>query len=235
MVAPLPPAPASWVTPSDETWDDKYQRVLFTLAEQNPDHDIEPSTAHKCFRLSKPGCPRDDGRHLFYGPNGKLVGSIPEWKTKDLLRRYLLMCGNEEVVSRLHPRGFVQEVCHLMRRYENGERTDKSGTYVNLKNHWAVPSDIYSALSQAFTLSTERFASPLNVAVETELYYSVYERDAIFGAQLYAYSVQWLGASEANPEYDTEAVSKALRWGIRSAAATEAPVLTVFRPYSTTL
>jgi hypothetical protein len=91
-----------------------------------------------------------------------------------------------------------------------------------------VPSDIYSALSQAFTLSTEHFASPLNVVVETELYYSVYERDAIFGAQLDAYSVQWLGASEANPEYDTEAVSKALRWGIRSAAATEVPVLTVF-------
>ena len=75
---------------------------------------------------------------------------------------------------------------------------------------------------------TERFASPLNVSELTAAYYSVYERDAIFGAQVDAYSCRWLGSSEANPEYNVSEMDRALRWAIKSAGSTSEPVLSAF-------
>ena len=62
----------------------------------------------------------------------------------------------------------------------------------------------------------------------TVLYFSVYKRDALFGASLDAYSCHWRGASEANPEYDCDEMYKAVRWGICSAASTAEPVASVF-------
>jgi hypothetical protein len=70
-------------------------------------------------------------------------------------------------------------------------------------------------------------SSPLNVSVHTASYYSVYARDALFGASRDAYSCHWRGSSEANPEYETVAMDKALSWSIASAASTTEPVLTV--------
>ena len=84
------------------------------------------------------------------------------------------------------------------------------------------------ALRDAFRIETERFASPLNVSKYTTAYYSVYERDALFGARVDAYSCRWLGSSEANPEYDVREMDKALSWAIKCAGSTSAPVLSAF-------
>jgi hypothetical protein len=188
--------------------------------EQNPDHDIVASAEYRCFFLP-------NRRHLFYLPSGSLLGSLPGWKVEDLWRRFNDANLDDALCADLKPGSFVKEVCLLLKRYINGERTDKSGHSVNLKNHWAVPSDIFAPLTATFRLQTERFASPLNVSAHTASYYSVYARDALFGASRDAYSCHWRGSSEANPEYETAAMDKALSWSIASAASTTEPVLTV--------
>jgi hypothetical protein len=119
-------------------------------------------------------------------------------------------------------------VCLLFARYASGERKDSDGKTENLKQQWHVPPAIHDALAAAFSLSTERFASPLDIAASTRQYFTTCERDALFGASLDAYSCQWRGASQAHPEFNAKKLQSAVAWGVRSAHATHEPVLTVF-------
>ncbi len=77
-------------------------------------------------------------------------------------------------------------------------------------------------------MTIERFASPLKFNPNITCYFSMYTEDALFGANLDAYSVKWAGASQVNPEYEGVAMEKAMRWAILSAEEATEPVLTTF-------
>ena len=60
------------------------------------------------------------------------------------------------------------------------------------------------ALINGLSLTTERFASPLNFNPAMTAYFSLYKEDQLFGANHNAFSARWTGASQCNPEYESE-------------------------------
>ena len=83
-------------------------------------------------------------------------------------------------------------------------------------------------LTKALKLTVECFASPLNFCPEIQQYFSAKQDDQAFGAGVDAYSISWLGASEADPEYEHAEMVKAVRWAIVSAATTQEASRTMF-------
>jgi len=49
-----------------------------------------------------------------------------------------------------------------------------------------------------FSMTAERFASPLNFYPIMTCYFSMYAEDALFGAKFDAYSMKWTGASQVD-------------------------------------
>eukprot|EP00854_Cymbomonas_tetramitiformis_P005859 gene5859-biopygen5885 len=84
------------------------------------------------------------------------------------------------------------------------------------------------ALQQAFGISAENFASPLNVHHNTTKYVAKYERDKVFGARGSAWATNRmkLGAYQFNPEYTPQDLKKALDFAI-AATTTQEPVFGV--------
>ena len=77
---------------------------------------------------------------------------------------------------------------------------------------------------------SEMFASsPLNVHQNTRVYYSKYDRDAVFDAsgQAYQHTSNWTGRFEFNPEYEPEELERAMQWAARSAKDSRTPVFGV--------
>ena len=97
-----------------------------------------------------------------------------------------------------------------------------------IRDHWATPPVLIDNLIKTLRLTVERFASPPNFCPEMQQYFSATEDDQTFGAGVDAYSTQWLGASQANSEYEHAEMAKAVRWAIMSAAATQEASLTIF-------
>ncbi|KAK3250981.1 hypothetical protein CYMTET_39673 [Cymbomonas tetramitiformis] len=60
---------------------------------------------------------------------------------------------------------FEDEIASLLMRYSSKEEERERKR--NLQNHWTMPPEILRALQEAFGLSTEVFASPLNVHQDT--------------------------------------------------------------------
>jgi len=226
MVAPMPPAATAFLTPPRPSWRALGDKVTFIKTENNPEHDCLPFGAACCFSHGVPST--DSHRLLIHHSNGTLAGSIPWRQAETLYRRFQLAMKDPALCAELKPKSFEEELCLLLTRYRSGETPD------DMKKHRALPALLTTCLQLIFTrrgercTPTERFASPLNVHFNTDCYYSLYARDALFGARCDAYSCQWAGASIAHPEPETAAMAEALRWAIKSAAANpSAPVLTV--------
>ena len=96
----------------------------------------------------------------------------------------------------------------------------------DLKDQKATPDAYMHALKEGLSVTCERFASPLNFNPLWETYYSNFEEDRIFGANINAFSTQWVGASQANPSHQPESVEKAVQWAILSAEQTTMACLT---------
>ena len=111
-------------------------------------------------------------------------------------------------------------------RYQDGYTTGKAKT--TLKNHWATPDAYMQAMIEGLSLEKERFASPLNFTPTMQTYFSLYKEDEVFGATHDAFSRPWVGASQCNPEYEPNAMDKAVRWAIASAMESPEPTLTAF-------
>lgn len=126
---------------------------------------------------------------------------------------------------------FVREVSLLLLRYRNGSSAPNSATkYVELRNHWRTPPPVLTAIQTTFGCYTEMFASPLNVHHASETYFSAFPADAVFGANVDAYSHAWSSLPTAiyfNPEYTSEALLRAVAWAQASAAQTKTPFLAV--------
>ena len=97
-----------------------------------------------------------------------------------------------------------------------------------INNHWATPDEYMKAIVDGLSITTERFASPLDFNVAFDSYCSMYSENRLFGATHDAYSHRWQGSSQANPEYEAKEMEKALRWAMFSAQETDKPTLTTF-------
>ena len=208
----LPPAPLGHALPAaylDTT------ALTILLTDVRPEYDIAP--------LPAPAVYVRDGTALVYSREGCLCGCFPEPRLQQLRHRFLLHSARPDLAS-LRPETFECELVLLLRRYR-ARSTHDAGGRIDLKNHWAVPDTVLAALRSVTSFDTELFASPLNVSSSTLHYCSVFSRDQLFGATLDAYSRQWSGSVELNPEYEAPDMLKAVRWALASAAATASPFL----------
>ena len=108
-------------------------------------------------------------------------------------------------------------MARLLLRYRDGGET-KTHT-VRAAHEQGLSEQLAARLMRDMGASTERFASPLNVANCTETYFSRFPEDMLFGANLDAYSQPFTGLSVAHPEPTPEGGHHALRWALGWAEA----------------
>ena len=89
---------------------------------------------------------------------------------------------------------FAEAVAALLARYQDASPT-QSSRRTKISNHWATPDKLMTGLTQRLSLTTERFASPLNFSTSMSSYCAVKQEEQAFGANVYAFSMPWLGAS----------------------------------------
>ena len=209
----LPPAPLGHPLPTAYL---DTSLLTITLTDIRPEYDIAPLPAPAVFATN--------GTAYVYSRDGCLCGCFPEERLQHLWQRFSNHSTRPDLIRTLRPESFEAELVLLLKRYRSHSSHDVGGK-VDLKNHWAVPKDIMRALRAVTSFSTELFASPLNVSPSTVEYFSVFTRDQLFGAQLDAYSHQWMGSVELNPEYEAPDMAKALRWALASASTTDTAFL----------
>ena len=145
-----------------------------------------------------------------HDPTDRTVGMITTERLALLYHNYTqVLATRQEIVAKLQPRSFPEEVAALLRRYKEGTPIPGTKRKVDLRNHWATPPGVYQMLQDAIPqlTSQERFASPLNYHPGMTKYWSAFERDQLFGALHDAYKCRWTGHSVANPEYDSKEIS----------------------------
>ena len=165
-----------------------------------------------------------------HDPAGRTVGMMTQERLALLYHNYeQVMKTRSDLVKKLKPKTFAEEVASLVKRYKTGQPVPGTNRRVDLTNHWATPPGIYDTFKETFPgLRKERFASPLNYHSGMQQYWSCFERDQLFGAMHDAYTCQWTGYSVANPEYESKEMYKAVSWAVHSAQNTETPTLTLF-------
>jgi hypothetical protein len=212
---PPPPLGHSPTTPNPNKHN---LNILFD--EINPDFDTIP-TGRSEMRLIQ-------NEIYIHDASGHTRGILPLATVTALWQRYhTTLSKNTNPADDTPTQPFADELVMLLQRYRNFSTTE-NGHRINLKNHWATPSTIMQALRTAFNVTTEMFASPLNVNDHNPTYFSAHRRDTIFGATHDAYSGPWKGAIQFNPEYEADDLLKAVRWAKASAiTAGETPFLAV--------
>ncbi|KAK3289141.1 hypothetical protein CYMTET_3412 [Cymbomonas tetramitiformis] len=214
--------------------------------ETNPEQDIANNREHHCqIRLE------GELAHSYHR-NGKHIGTLTKEKLLRLHERHTQAVGTTHNQTphqstlrtelwedhRIKVSTFEEEVGHLLIRYSSKE--EKEERKKNLQNHWTFPAQMQRALQQAFGITTELFASPLNVHHNTTKYYAKYDRDKVFGARGSAWTTNWmkLGAYQFNPEYTPQDLKKALDFAIAATTTqdlghlygtTSAPSATTYR------
>ena len=145
-------------------------------------------------------------------PAGSLVGTLSTDRLRFLANNFMgtdLAC----------------QLAQLLYRYQCTYQATVRST---LRNHWQIPPQLYQCFATYFPISTEWFASPLNVSGVFPHYCTPFAADSIFRANFDAFASQWTGFSVANPEYDSITIDRAVRWAILSAAHNMSPVATFF-------
>ena len=190
----------------------------------NPDQDI---VANGTYTLGPVTNSVSKGGPLMsiYNDEGKVMGTITHNRLAILHSAY---CHTRqvapEILQELHATSFVHEVAKLTLRYQAGQSRGAE----RLPDQSGLPDEYMDALIQSMDIQCERFASPLNFNPAVKHYYSLHDRDRVFGANTDAYSTKWEGASEANPPHEAGAMEKAIRWAIFSAETSTSPTLTAF-------
>jgi hypothetical protein len=126
-----------------------------------------------------------------HNPDGRLIGTLTIPKLVDLQRRFQAAT-QTDMIQKEFPNiySFKQELIHLFFRYLP---TGKQRKEV-LRNHWTTLGELMATIHLASGISTERFASPFNVHPSTNIYYSKYPRDRLFGSSSDAYNYRWIGS-----------------------------------------
>eukprot|EP00775_Hariotina_reticulata_P006364 gene6364-biopygen8162 len=102
-------------------------------------------------------------------------------------------------LEKLKAKSFEEEMHCLLQRYTSGNIMAKKK--IAVRDQQALPHNLHVVLHSLIGSTTERFASPLNVSMNTSRYWSLHKRDTLFGANWDAYPVKWTGASVAVPEH----------------------------------
>jgi hypothetical protein len=147
--------------------------------------------------------------------------------TAQLHIRYLhVKTHHTRLFNKLEGGSFEEELYRLLMRYTPWNTIDK--TKISTRAQQALSTPLHNMLHNLIGSTTERLASPLNVAMHTSAYWSLHERDRLFGANWNAYYVQWTGASVAIPDHtDNSAAVQAIKWAQQSALQTITPTLTL--------
>ena len=103
---------------------------------------------------------------------------------------------NPEAHSRHNNPTFEQAVLKLLNRHKDGHKLKETGN----AHEWSTPNEFMKAMAEGLSLTTDRFASPVNFSPYLEKYYSKYEQDQLFGANCDEYSKRRTGASLATSE-----------------------------------
>ena len=193
----------------------------------NPDQDIAPTFEHVISKMHGNMPPAGKPLANVYTPSGKLCGTITFERLQILYHTFTQSQQNQpEVHQQHHNPTFEHALARLLSRYSDKHTLESKTT--RTKNHRAIPDEYMKAIVDGLSITTERFASPLNFNVASNSYCSMYSEDRLFGATHDAYSHNWQGSSQASPEYEAKDMEKALRWAIFSAQETDEPVLTAF-------
>ena len=85
-----------------------------------------------------------------HDPTGRTVGMITPERLALLYHNYTqVLSTRQEIVAKLQPRSFPEEVAALLRRYKEGTPIPGTKRKVDLKNHWATPPGVYQMLQDA--------------------------------------------------------------------------------------
>ena len=198
----------------------------------NPHVDIMPSHVHtvviRTFHTSIAGTIVETQAACVHLPSGRCVGTVSLDRLRILFNAYSASHKRDTNLRvRFGAKCFQAELALLLLRYKDGARTQGATRTVKLKHHWAVPAEVMVVLQKYLHLTKERFASPLNFNPDMDEYWSMHERDQLFGAHWDAYANKWTGMSEANPEYEDADMEKAVRWALHSALTSELPTGTL--------
>ena len=186
-----------------------------TASTRNPDKDVAPTGNYHI----QPDTTDAQLANL-YSPSGAFLDSITVDRLQILRRAFQTTAAGLP--------DFAQQVALLCSRYKDSAPKAEDTRRTKMSNHWATPDEVMSCLMGALHLSIERFASPLNFHPGMSTYFTIKQEDSVFGASHDAFSMPWLGASQANPEYEAADMAKAVRWAIMSAATTDEASLTAF-------
>ena len=189
------------------------QICIHTTSTVDPDRDLEETSQ---FHLQED--PSKAHLASVHPPTGAFLGTITMTRLQTLQTAYAQTEGARPP--------FAKAVAALLARYKYASPIQRSRR-TKISSHWATPDKLMTGLTQSLSLTTERFASPLKFSTNMSSYYAVKQEDQAFGANFDAFSMPWLGASQATPEYEA-GMDKAVRWAIMSAASTEEGSLTTF-------
>ena len=204
------------------------EKVTFELEPVNPQMDINPTGECKVEIRDIETWDESGDTHIkvkemacIYKGKGRCVGTITPERLTILRKLYDGAVHNHENMSP-PPRSFEEEIVDLIIRYKQRKVDMKSH-----QNDWSIPPNIRAVLTKHFGTNKERFASPLNVLDNTNVYWSTHLRDQVFGARTDAtFQQRWSGSSHAFPNKDP-ALYKAMRWALWSASTTNTPTATV--------
>ena len=221
--------PGTWKTTRGSSLRGK---VRLLPAPVNPQADILPPGHHTIVIRDVDtwqGGTQPHGRHTLacvYEPDGRLAGTLGVDEVAILKRRFDAAAARGGHAGISPPVGpFEREVAELICRYQDGQKFKASDTGKPYEVSWAAspstPRLLLEGLIQCLGITKERFASPLDVHHTINHYNSVHTRDAVFGADVGAYSSVWTGWSWCHPPRCAEAVDKAVAWAVASARAAQ--------------
>ena len=186
--------------------------VLDPMNKVNPDKDVPATGAFEVYHIT-------DRQYAIYAPNGSYQGTMNTERLRLLYQAY-------SKPAIFNSGQFPEAVAKLLRRYKDGHM---SKTYKTIhKYQIATPNPVLRAVTNAFQITTELFASPLNFSSESTVYCSPYAEDAEFGAHHDAYSFLWKGSCFCHPEGSDEQLRRSVQWAIACAQLHSEPLLVTF-------
>ena len=195
----------------NEPWLQK-KIVLDPMNKVNPDKDVPATGAFEVYYIT-------ERQYAIYAPNGLYQGTMNTERLQLLYQAY-------SKPAIFNSGQFPEAVAKLLRRYKDGH---KSQTYKTVhKYQIATPKLVLRALTNAFQITTELFASPLNFSSESTVYCSPYAEDTEFGAHHDAYSFLWKGSCFCHPEGSDEQLRRSMQWAIACAQLHSEPLVVTF-------
>eukprot|EP00775_Hariotina_reticulata_P002296 gene2296-biopygen3834 len=166
-------------------------------------------------------------RACLHHVDGRCTHLLDVATAAQLRARYLhVKTNHDKLFSKLNGGSFEEELYSLVMRYSPGNIIHD--IKISTRGQQALPQALHDLLHNLIGSSTERLASPLNVAPSTAAYWSLHDRDRLFGANWNAYSVKWTGTSVVVPDHtDSTAITHAMQWAQQSARTAATPTLTL--------